>query len=167
MNSKLIILRGNSGSGKTTTAKLLQEQFRRGQAMVISQDVVRIDLLYAKDRVDNPTVELIKRIAEFGKERGYEYVIIEGIFNSEIYREMFVELTVLFAPHVYPYYYAIPFEETVRRHQTRAKANDFGPGRMKDWWLEKDYLHIENEKKLDETLSQEEIVRQILIDIVK
>ncbi len=37
---KLIILRGNSGSGKTTTAKALQKKFGHG-TMLISQDVVK------------------------------------------------------------------------------------------------------------------------------
>ena len=36
--AKLIILRGNSGSGKTTTGKSLQRKFGRG-TMLISQDV--------------------------------------------------------------------------------------------------------------------------------
>lgn len=36
---KLIILRGNSGSGKTTIAKELQKVFGRN-TMIISQDVV-------------------------------------------------------------------------------------------------------------------------------
>lgn len=164
MNSKLIIIRGNSGSGKTTTAQLLQKQFDRGKAMLISQDVIRIDILNAKDRVGNPTVEVVKMLAEFGNGK-YEYIIIEGIFNTEIYKEMFYELADLFDPNVYVYYYEIPFEETVVRHTTRDKANDFGPDRMKDWWLEKDYLHIQNEKILDETLSQEDVLRMILNDI--
>ena len=37
---KLIILRGNSGSGKTTIAKALQKKFGRN-TMIISQDMIR------------------------------------------------------------------------------------------------------------------------------
>lgn len=37
---KIIILRGNSGSGKTTIAKELQKQFGRN-TMLISQDGIR------------------------------------------------------------------------------------------------------------------------------
>ena len=37
---RLIILRGNSGSGKTTTGKALQKKSGHG-TMLISQDVVR------------------------------------------------------------------------------------------------------------------------------
>ena len=46
--SKLIILRGNSGSGKTTIAKELQKHFGRN-TMLISQDVIRRDMLWVKD----------------------------------------------------------------------------------------------------------------------
>lgn len=112
----------------------------------------------------NPTVELVKMLAEFGKDK-YEYIIIEGIFNTKIYKELFYELADIFKPNVYVYYYEIPFEETVVRHTTRDKANDFGSDRMKDWWLDKDYLHIENEKILDETLSQEDVLNMILNDV--
>ena len=164
MKSKLIIIRGNSGSGKTTTAQSLQKHFERGQAMLISQDVIRIGILNAKDRIGNPTIDIIKMLAAFGKDN-YEYIIIEGIFNTKIYKEMFYELADMFDPNVYVYYYEIPFEETVVRHTTRDKANDFGPDRMKEWWLEKDYLHIKNEKILDETLSQEDVLRMILNDL--
>ena len=44
---KLIILRGNSGSRKTTVAKELQKRFGRN-TMLISQDVVRRDMLKEK-----------------------------------------------------------------------------------------------------------------------
>ena len=44
---KLIVLRGNSGSGKTTVAKELQKRFGRN-TMLISQDVVRRDMLKEK-----------------------------------------------------------------------------------------------------------------------
>jgi adenylate kinase family enzyme len=44
----LIILRGNSGSGKSTTAKALQRKLGR-DTLVISQDVIRRDMLWVKD----------------------------------------------------------------------------------------------------------------------
>ena len=60
--AKLIILRGNSGSGKTTIAKKLQKNFGHG-TLLISQDVVRREMLYVKDG-DKPKVEkLLLQIA--------------------------------------------------------------------------------------------------------
>lgn len=44
---KLIVLRGNSGSGKTAVAKELQKWFGRN-TMLISQDAVRRDMLKEK-----------------------------------------------------------------------------------------------------------------------
>lgn len=65
--SKLIIIRGNSGSGKTTTAKAIQKYFPRGKVMNISQDEIRLGILNVKDHKENPTSELIQMIAELGR----------------------------------------------------------------------------------------------------
>ena len=46
--TKLIVLRGNSGSGKTTVAKELQNKFGNN-TMLLSQDVIRRDILKVKD----------------------------------------------------------------------------------------------------------------------
>ena len=43
--SKLVIIRGNSGSGKTTTAKMLQHRLGRN-IMLLSQDVIRREMLW-------------------------------------------------------------------------------------------------------------------------
>ena len=48
---KIIILRGNSGSGKTTVARALQKKFGYN-TMVISQDEIRRNILWVKDGVD-------------------------------------------------------------------------------------------------------------------
>jgi len=164
MKSKLIIIRGNSGSGKTTIAQLLRNHFERGQVMLIAQDTLRLDILNTKDFVGNPTVDLVKMIAAFGKDK-YDYIIIEGIFNSKIYKDLFLELADSFEYHIHAYYYDLSFEETVSRHSTRDKSKDFGPDKMKDWWLEKDYLNLENEKILDGTLSPENVLNKILSDL--
>lgn len=42
---KLILLRGNSGSGKTTVARMLQERFGPN-TMLISHDMVRMQILH-------------------------------------------------------------------------------------------------------------------------
>ena len=64
--SKLIVLRGNSGSGKTSVAKELQKKFGHG-TMLISQDVVRREMLYVKDGEKPKVDELIYQIAKYGK----------------------------------------------------------------------------------------------------
>ena len=58
---KLIMLRGNSGSGKTTVAKELQKLFGRG-TMVLSQDMIRREVLKERDGIDPPALPLIKQL---------------------------------------------------------------------------------------------------------
>jgi len=162
--SKLIILRGNSASGKTTTAKMIQDSFARGKVMKISQNDVRLGILNVKDRIENPTAKLIENIAEFGKNK-CDTVVIEGILGSHIYEDMFISLYKSFEGNVFSYYWDIPFEETLIRHSKRDLAKVFGKERMKNWWLGKDMLDLPNEKILTKELSQEEIVDKILKDI--
>lgn len=164
--SKLIILRGNSGSGKTTTAKAIQDYFPRGKVMKISQDEIRLSVLNVKDRKENPTAELIQLLAEFGHDH-FDIVIIEGILGSHIYKEMFENLCMIFENKVYTYYYDISFEETVERHGRREKVKEFGADRMKQWWLEKDVLNFSNETLITSELNQEQVVNMIISDIDK
>lgn len=77
--NRLIILRGNSGSGKTTTATALRTQL--ANTLLVSQDVVRRDMLAEKDKPGNPTIELIETIARFGLQH-QRTVILEGILSA-------------------------------------------------------------------------------------
>ena len=61
--NKLIILRGNSGSGKTTIAKELQQVFGNN-TMLISQDVIRRDMLKVKDGENTKALPLLEEIAQ-------------------------------------------------------------------------------------------------------
>ena len=76
--AKIIILRGNSGSGKTTTAKRLQKKLGHG-TMLISQDVVRREILYVKEGKKQNVSDLLFKLAMFGK-ANCEFIILEGIF---------------------------------------------------------------------------------------
>ena len=55
--AQLVIFRGNSGSGKTSLAKKLQNHFGRGM-LVISQDLVRREMLKEKVEPDNLSIFL-------------------------------------------------------------------------------------------------------------
>src|SRR5699024_1115916 len=99
MDSKLIILRGNSGSGKTTTALKLQEML--GEAtLVVSQDVVRRDMLKVNDKEGNLSIALIKQIAEFGLGK-CPFIIVEGILINKRYKNMLLDLINTFEQNVY------------------------------------------------------------------
>ncbi|TXR57201.1 AAA family ATPase [Quadrisphaera setariae] len=43
----LVVLRGNSGSGKTTVARAVQRRFPKGTCAVVSQDRIRREVLRA------------------------------------------------------------------------------------------------------------------------
>ena len=78
--TKLILLRGNSGSGKTTIARNLQSMLGNG-VMRVGQDEIRRHMLNVSDRPDNLAIELIKYITLFGIAH-CKYVIVE-VFSTK------------------------------------------------------------------------------------
>ncbi|GKX66425.1 kinase [Inconstantimicrobium mannanitabidum] len=166
MNNKtmLIILRGNSGSGKTSTAKALQRKFGHG-TMLISQDVVRREMLYVKDGVNTEAMPLLLELALYGKNH-CNVVILEGILNSKWYKELFESLKNEFKDHIFAYYFDLPFEETLNRHQHKSNAHEFGEKEMREWWNEKDLLDIIPEICLHKDLSLNETIDMIYNDVI-
>lgn len=162
--TKLVIIRGNSGSGKTTTAKKLQEALPSGKAMLVSQDDVRIHMLGVKDYPGNPAVELIPRICRFGRSE-CDYVILEGILRADRYKEMLLDLIRFFDEQVTAYYFDLSFAETLCRQKKREKKRQFSIKRMKKWWQPQDYLNIAQERKIDEHMALEEVVEMIFKEI--
>ena len=126
---RLIIIRGNSGSGKSTITKRLQHELGYG-TMLIPQDVVRREIIRTKDIPNNPSVQLIKDIAMYGNSINYD-VIIEGILVRERYGEMLHELASLF-DETHAYYFDISPEETLRRHETKPNAHEFGETQIRE-----------------------------------
>lgn len=141
---KLIILRGNSGSGKTTVAKELQKKFGYN-TMPISQDEIRRNILWVKDGIDTKALPLMIELLKYGYEHS-DIVILEGIMHEEWYNPLFKVANELYGSNVYSYYFDIPFEETIRRHQTRSKSQEFGEEHMRGWWREKDFSAVLKEQ---------------------
>ncbi|WP_027725813.1 kinase [Tuberibacillus calidus] len=163
MESQLIIIRGNSGSGKTTIAKSLQNHFGHG-TLLVSQDTVRRDMLKVHDRDGNLAIDLIRQIAEYGKDK-CQFVIVEGILNKKRYGDMLKHLIQFFNEKAYVYYFDLSFEETVKRHNSRQKKSEFGEDSLRAWWNPNDYLGVDQEIKLTDEMSQDDVLQLILCQV--
>ena len=162
---KIIILRGNSGSGKTTVARALQKKFGYN-TMMISQDEIRRNILWVKDGVDTKALPLMIELMKYGYEH-CDVVILEGIMYDEWYSPLFKTANELYGMDIYAYYFDIPFEETVRRHNTRDKKQEFGEEDMRRWWREKDFSSVFNEKIITSDIDADSFVEMIYIDSAK
>lgn len=161
---KIIMLRGNSGSGKSTLAHMLQHELGRG-TLVLSQDVVRREMLWVHDKPGHPAIPLLINLVQYGKQH-CSYVILEGILYSETYEPLFRCILEEYPlEDIHAYYYDIPFAETLRRHDTKPNRMEFGAADMKNWWKEKDYIGYIPETVLHQDLSLEGARKQILQDI--
>ncbi len=156
---RLIILRGNSGSGKTTIAKELQRKFG-SNTLLISQDAIRREMLMVSDGPDTRAIPMLKELLRYGKAH-CETVILEGIMVADWYRPLFELAKELFGKNIYAYYFDIPFEETLQRHKTRAKSSEFGEEAMREWWVEKDYSDVLDETTITADKDKETIVQEI------
>ena len=150
---KLIIVRGNSGSGKTSLAKALQKKFGRN-TMLISQDMVRIQMLNAKDVQALP---LLIKLLQYGRQNS-EITILEGILDSEYYTPLFQTALEEYGSNIFAFYYDLPFEETLLRHNTKPNKAEFGEQDLRRWWKEKDYIGIIPEKIITKDMSLEDTV---------
>lgn len=160
----LIVLRGNSGSGKSTVAKLLREaaleRDMQHKIAIIEQDYLRRVVLREKDINGGDNIELVFQTAKFALEHNYD-VIIEGILNSVRYKPMLSELFKI-EPAAHLYYFDISIEETLLRHATKQNSHEFGEKELRAWYTDEDLLGYENEIVINQDLSQSEVVKKIL-----
>ena len=164
---KLIILRGNSGSGKTSVAKALQKKFGPN-TMLISHDMVRMEILHVWSTEGIIKSEpLMIHLLEYGKENS-AVTIMEGVLPSKEYNRLFeTALKEYNQENIFAYYYDIPFEETLLRHSTKPNRNDFGESDMRRWWREKDFLPMISETVLKQDLSLQDAVELIYNQVTK
>src|SRR6266536_5017044 len=130
-NPKLVVLRGNSGSGKSTVARRLREVSDRKTATV-EQDYLRRFVLKEKETEGANNIDLIEQTVEFALGRGYD-VILEGILYFPRYGDMLRRL-VSKCPDNYFFYLDVSLDETLKRHLTKPDAHEFGEKEMRQWY---------------------------------
>ncbi|MFI1060434.1 AAA family ATPase [Streptomyces spororaveus] len=158
--TRLIFLRGNAGSGKTTVARRVQQLYGHGLA-VIEQDMFR-DITLRETGVPGPlTRPLLATAARQVLDSGH-HLIVEGLLTTPRWEDVLAALAADHRGRTFGFYFAVPFDETVRRHSTRHKATMFGAAEMREWWREEDRLTCLVEETVDHTSTVEESASRIL-----
>ncbi|MGW5364078.1 AAA family ATPase [Actinopolymorpha pittospori] len=160
--TRLVILRGNSASGKSTIAKRLRERLGRGVAWV-EQDYLRRTVLREHDRPGLPNIGLIDTTVRYALDAGY-HVIADGIFGAERYGEMLRRLTDDHAGVTKHYYFDIQLEETQRRHQTKQLIT-VSPETLSKWYHHRDLLGFADESIITADETEEQIVTRLVSEI--
>jgi len=161
-DTRLVVLRGNSGSGKSTVARALQRERPRDVAWV-SQDLLRREVLRATDVPGTRAVDLIDATTRFALDRGM-HVVVDGILGASKYAAM---LRCLVRDHVgstATYLWDVPFEETVRRHASKPKADEFGAAEMREWYHPRPLVAGLDEAIIGPEASLEAVVAKIRAD---
>ncbi|MER5392710.1 kinase [Saccharopolyspora sp. NPDC002686] len=160
--TRLVVIRGNSGSGKSSVATAVREALGRTCALV-PQDVMRRTVLKERDVANGFNIGLISTVARYALDCGY-HVIVEGILTAQRYATMLTQLARDHRGTTAFYYLDVSFEETLRRHETRPKAAEFGPEEMRAWYREHDVLRLPSEQVIPETSSLEQTTHRILAE---
>lgn len=159
-STRLIIIRGNSASGKTRVAHAIRERYGHGLA-IVSQDVLRRDILRVKDEPVNPAIGLIDLTARYALDHGY-HVVVEGIMSNKSYGEMLTDLVADHAGASACFYYDLDFDETVARHASKPQAAEYGAELMREWYRERDLIPALGETILGPDVSLDAAVSMMM-----
>ena len=132
--SKLIIFRGNSGSGKSTVALEIGRTAKNNLA-IIDADNYREAMLFPKPVIKADLAALMSHNVVYCLSNGYDVVWDSIFFANDRNKEFFAK----FFKDQHPddnfiFNFDISIDETVRRHATRPKNNSFTAEEMKKWY---------------------------------
>lgn len=162
---KLIIIRGNSGSGKSTVAEKLRKQLD-GKVALIGQDNLRRTILGETDSLEKTDIiGLLDQTVTYCLEKGYS-VILEGILSRPKYKDMLVKLMDTAPCDTHVFYIDVSIEESLQRHKTKPIAVEVSEEMLRSWYQPKNYLDVGGEVIIGQESNLEEIVG-IIEDSIK
>jgi predicted kinase len=158
----LVVIRGNSGSGKSTAAAEVRRRYGRGAAL-IGQDYVRRVLLreHGGNSMHPVAPQFIATMVQAALDAGY-HVVLEGILDSRGYGDVLRQLIAHHQGPVAVFYLQIGLDETVRRHAQRAEPISVTAEQMREWYVDRDLLDVPGERVIGEAASFEDVVATIL-----
>lgn len=158
----LVIIRGNSASGKSTAAQGIQRRFGRGCAWV-EQDYLRRVVLreHGSDGIATVAPGFIVTVTRAALAQGY-HVVLEGILHTRQHRDPLQQLIAGHRGPSFVYWLEVSLPETLRRHEPRAETMRVTPEDMTAWYTPQDLLGVPGEHIIDESSDVERTVSTIL-----
>jgi predicted kinase len=160
--TRLVVLRGNSASGKSSVAAGLREHFGRGLAL-ISQDNLRRVVLRERDRPGAANIGLIDLTVRYALDSGF-HVVVEGILYADHYGDMLARLRADHRGPTHGYYLDVPFDETLARHATKPIADEVSETHLREWYRARDLLPGGVETVIGAESALHETVGRIMLD---
>ncbi|MFJ1901696.1 MULTISPECIES: kinase [unclassified Streptomyces] len=158
----LVLLRGNSASGKSSVAAGIRERFGRGLALV-GQDNLRRVVLREHDRPGGANIGLIDTVARYSIDAGY-HVVLEGIWYADHYGQMLQQLRADHRGHTHCCNLHVPFPETLARHATKPIAGEVGESQLREWYSPLDLLRASTETVIDADSTLMDTVDRVMHD---
>lgn len=158
---RFIVIRGNSGSGKSKIAETLRERMD-GKIAIVGLDTLRRMILKEPDELNNTDIiGLIDQTVTYCLNKNYT-VILEGILSKPKYKELIIRSLAAAQCKTSVYYIDVSIEESIRRHETKSNAHEFGEKELRNWYQPQNSLDIPEEVIVDEKSTLEETVALIL-----
>ncbi|MEU4842379.1 AAA family ATPase [Nocardia testacea] len=157
------MLRGNSGSGKSTAARALQLHYDHAQTALIAQDNIRRTILREPDTAHAFNIDLLELMATTCLTAG-RLVIAEGILDADRYGAALQRIAG-HARRALFYAWDLTFSETVHRHAQRPQAAEFGIEEMRSRYHGWRPLHFSTETRIDVTWDLDTTINRILGDL--
>jgi predicted kinase len=162
-STRLIVLRGNSGAGKSSVARALREACGGRGVAWVSQDLIRRLILRERDRPGAFNVGLIDQVTRYCLDGGY-HTVLDGILYAGTYEPMLTGLARDHAGLSLFYYLDVSLPETIARHAQRPEAADFGADLLPGWYRPQDLLASVRQCVVPESSTLDETVARILAD---
>ncbi|MEU4174836.1 M15 family metallopeptidase [Streptomyces sp. NPDC026589] len=140
-DTRLVVIRGNSASGKSSVAQGLRDHHGRGIA-IVSQDVIRRNVLREHDTARGANIALLGTIAREALNAGF-HVVLEGILYADRYSRMITSLVRDHRGVSSCYYLDVPLETTFARHASKADAaylEQVTDNHLASWYRDLDLL---------------------------
>jgi GNAT superfamily N-acetyltransferase len=159
---RLIVIRGNSGSGKSSVSAAVQLAYGRGVALV-SQDLIRRTMLRERDHPDGVNIGLISQTVRHALSHGY-HVVLDGILTASRYEPMLAGLQRDHDGPSFFFYLDVSLQESLRRHDTRPLRAEVSAADMRGWYRPGDVLSTVTERVIPESSTLAQTVATILTE---
>lgn len=148
---RVVIIRGPSGSGKSSLATALRQAQAPRPLAIVGQDVIRRTVLGTGDDLGTSAVDLVDLVARHALRQGFD-VVVEGILNPVRYGGVLRGLSADFPTHAF--LYDLSFEATAARHAGKVDPG-FGENELRQWWRGVEPIEGLRERRLAEEVSLE------------